>query len=118
MPLEQLTRERVVEALSLLGRKAAEANVELEMCIYGGSAMMLAYDSRESTKDEDAIVKPSDIALRLAKEVANQLGLHESWLNDDVKRFVSDLGDFCTASNRGVGKRSKTLENYPSLSEL
>jgi hypothetical protein len=35
MPLEQLTRERVVEALSLLGRKAAEANVELEMCIYG-----------------------------------------------------------------------------------
>ena len=31
------------EALSLLGQKAAETNVELEMCIYGGSAMMLAY---------------------------------------------------------------------------
>ena len=94
MPMEKLTRERVVQALSLLGQKAAEAKVELEMCIYGGSAMMLAYSSRESTKDIDAIVKPSDIALRLAKEVAKQLGLHEGWLNDDVKRFVSDLGTF------------------------
>jgi hypothetical protein len=26
--------------------------------------------------------------------VAKQLGLHEGWLNDDVKRFVSDLGTF------------------------
>src|SRR5262245_42626810 len=94
MPLEKLTRERIVQALNLLGQMAAEANVDLEMCIYGGSAMMLAYESRESTKDVDAIVKPSDVALRLAKDVANQLGLHESWLNDDVKRFVSDLGTF------------------------
>jgi hypothetical protein len=94
MPLEKLTRERIVQALSLLGQKAAEANVDLEMCIYGGSAMMLAYKSREATKDVDAIIKPSDVALRLAKEVADQLGLHESWLNDDVKRFVSDTGTF------------------------
>jgi hypothetical protein len=94
MPLEKLTRERLVQALTLLGQKAAEANVDLELCIYGGSAMMLAYNSRDSTKDLDAIVKPSDVALRLAKEVARQLGLHESWLNDDVKRFVSDLGTF------------------------
>jgi len=110
MPLEQLTRERVVEALSLLGRKAAEANVELEMCIYGGSAMMLAYDSRESTKDVDAIVKPSDIALRLAKEVANQLGLHESWLNDDVKRFVSDLGTFAPLQIAELESAAKHLK--------
>jgi hypothetical protein len=94
MPLEKLTRERMVEALSLLGQKAAEVNVDLEMCIYGGSAMLLAYKSRESTKDVDAIIKPSDVALRLAKDVANHLGLHESWSNDDVKRFVSDTGTF------------------------
>jgi hypothetical protein len=94
MPLEKLTRERVVEALHLLGQKAADANVELEMCVYGGSAMMLAYMSRKTTKDLDAIVRPSDIALGLARDVAKELGLDESWLNDDVKRFVSDLGTF------------------------
>jgi len=94
VPIKNLTRERIIEALSLLGQKAAQANVDLEMCIYGGSAMVLAYVSRESTKDIDAIMKPSDVAFRLSKEVAQQLGLHESWLNDDVKRFVSDLGTF------------------------
>ena len=66
----------------------------MELCNYGGSAMMLAYSSRETTKDVDAIVRPSEVALRLVQDVAQQLGLHESWLNDDVKQFVSDAGTF------------------------
>jgi hypothetical protein len=94
MPLENLTRARIIAALNLLGLRAKQEGVELELCIYGGSAMMLAYSSRETTKDVDAIVRPSEVALRLAKDVAQQLGLHESWLNDDVKQFVSDAGTF------------------------
>src|SRR5438552_1003909 len=110
MPLEQLTRERVIDALTLLGQKAADSDVELEMCIYGGSAMMLAYNSRASTKDVDAILKPSDVSLRLAKEVADQLGLHESWLNDDVKRFVSDLGTFAPLQIAELESAAKHLK--------
>lgn len=94
MPLENLTRARIIGALNLLGQRAQQEQVELELCIYGGSAMMLAYDSRETTKDVDAIVRPSEVARRLARDVALQLGLHESWLNDDVKRFVSEAGTF------------------------
>ena len=94
MPLEKLTRQRIIAALNLLGQLAEREKVEFELCIYGGSAMMLAYGSRETTKDVDAIVKPSEVARRLAKEVAQALGLHESWLNDDVKRFVSEAGTF------------------------
>ena len=94
MPLENLTRARMITALNLLGLRAQQEGVELELCIYGGSAMMLAYSSRETTKDVDAIVRPSEVALRLAKDVAQQLGLHESWLNDDVKQFVSDAGTY------------------------
>ena len=94
MPLENLTRARIITALNLLGLRAQQEGVELELCIYGGSAMMLAYSSRETTKDVDAIVRPSEVALRLAQDVAQQLGLHESWLNDDVKQFVSDAGTF------------------------
>ena len=55
---------------------------------------MLAYGSRESTKDVDAVVKPSGIAQRLVREVAEELDLHPSWLNDDVKRFLSEAGSF------------------------
>jgi len=56
--------------------------------------MMLAYGAREGTKDVDAIVRPSDLAKELAREVAQRLNLHDAWLNDDVKRFVSDSGTF------------------------
>jgi hypothetical protein len=94
MPLEKLTRARIIAALNLLGLLAEKEKVELELCIYGGSAMMLAYSSRETTKDVDAVVKPSEPAWRLAGEVGKALGLHEGWLNDDVKRFLSEGGTF------------------------
>ena len=94
MPLEKLSRQRIVQALNLLGRLAEEEGVELEVCIYGGSAMLLAYAARATTKDVDAIIRPAEVGARLASSVAGQLQLHEGWLNDEVKRFVSDLGTF------------------------
>ena len=42
MPLEKLTRARLVEALNLLGQLAEQEGVTLELCLYGGAAMMLA----------------------------------------------------------------------------
>ena len=45
MPLENLIRARIIGALNLLGLRAQQEGVELELCIYGGSAMMLAYSS-------------------------------------------------------------------------
>jgi hypothetical protein len=94
MPLEKLTRARIVEALNLLGELAEQEEVTLELCLYGGSAMMLAYSARETTKDVDVIARPSDVALRLASAVARRLSLDESWMNNEVRRFVSDRGTF------------------------
>src|SRR5207247_4200355 len=94
MPFEKLTRARVIEALNLLGERALQEQVVLELCIYGGSAMMLAYNARDATRDIDAIVRPSEPGQRLAKAVAEELGLDESWLNDKVRLFVSDSGTF------------------------
>jgi hypothetical protein len=94
MPLEKLTRIRIVEALNALGQLAKANGVQLELCLYGGSALLLAYDSRTSTKDVDAIVKPSDTGRHLAGQVAEKLQLDENWLNDSVKQFVSDFGTF------------------------
>jgi hypothetical protein len=94
VPAEKLTRVRIIEALNLLGRFAAEENLTLELCIYGGSAMMLAYGARDATKDVNVIAKPSEAAHRLAKRVAEQLGLDSSWLSDDVRRYTSIDGTF------------------------
>src|SRR5258707_3470487 len=94
MPLEKLTRARIVQALNLLGELAEQEQVTLELCIYGGSAMMLAYGSRTTTKDVDAMMRPTEAAQRLSKRVAERLNLHEGWLNNDVRQFVSDAGTF------------------------
>lgn len=94
VPVEKLTRARVIEALNLLGKLAAEENLTLELCIYGGSAMMLAYGARGATKDVDIVAKPSEAAHRLAQAVAERLNLQPAWLNDDVRRYTSIDGTF------------------------
>jgi hypothetical protein len=94
VPVEKLTRARVIEALNLLGKLAAEENLTLELCIYGGSAMMLAYGARDATKDIDVVAKPSEAAHRLAQAVAERLNLQSAWLNDDVRRYTSIDGTF------------------------
>jgi len=120
MPLEKLTRERIVQALSLLGELAEQEQVTLELCIYGGSAMMLAYGVRTTTKDVDAIMRPTEVAQRLAKKVAERLNLHESWLNSDVRQFVSDAGTFAPLDIEdleGAAKRHLKITR-PSASYL
>jgi hypothetical protein len=107
MPLEQLTRARIVEALNHLGRHAEMEKVVLEICIYGGSAMMLAYGCRERTRDVDAIIRPAEIAQRLARNVATELNLYPEWLNDNVKRFVSISGTFAPLEIEGLEENAK-----------
>ena len=90
MPYEKLSRARLIEALTLLGRYAQAEVVQMEICIYGGTVLMLALNAREGTKDIDAIVRPSEIGHRLARQVGDELALPDGWLNDDVKQFVSE----------------------------
>lgn len=86
--MKKLSKKLLFEAFEELNALASEQSIVLELCIYGGVAMMLAYDSRAATKDVDAIIRPAEIGKKLVLRVAQKLGLHEDWLNDDVKQFV------------------------------
>jgi hypothetical protein len=89
MPLKQLTKQEIELALGRLSQLAEKEGVRLEMTLYGGAVMLLAYNARLVTKDVDAIVHPPEVARRLVALVADERGLHDEWLNDDVKQFVS-----------------------------
>jgi hypothetical protein len=91
MPLKKLTKAEILGALARLAELAQEEGVRLEMTLYGGAVMMLAYDARDMTKDVDAIVHPPEAARRLVARVARERGLHDEWVNDDVKQFVSTV---------------------------
>ena len=62
----------------------------MEVSLYGGAVFTLVYGSREATKDVDAVVRPSEIARRLALKVAQEFGLPEDWLNDQVAPFLAE----------------------------
>ena len=89
----KLDRETIVKALGRLGELAHERGIELHICIYGGSAMILAYDSRLVSKDVDVIIHPSEEGLALARQVGEEMGLHSEWLNNEVRYFVSEAKD-------------------------
>jgi hypothetical protein len=90
MPYQPLTRETLTRALIRLGELAAAEGVVLEVSLYGGAVFTLVYESRDSTRDVDAIVRPGDVAHRLSLRVAGELNLPSDWLNDDVARFLGD----------------------------
>ena len=89
MPIKNLTKADILAGLNELGRLAAAESVTLEIALYGGAVMMLAYDARPATKDVDAIIRPPAIAKRLAARVAARFGWSDDWINDDVRQFVS-----------------------------
>lgn len=90
MPYESLDKERLNQALRRLAALAAAEGVELELSLYGGAVFTLVYGSRDSTKDVDALIRPSDSGRRLAQQVAREQGLPEDWINSDVAQFLSD----------------------------
>lgn len=87
--MRQLTKQEIERALGRISELAASEGVRLEMTLSGGAVMLLAFNARAVTKDVDAIVHPPDVARRLIARVAEERGLHDDWLNDDVKQFVS-----------------------------
>ncbi|MGB8355280.1 MAG: hypothetical protein WCD79_15385 [Chthoniobacteraceae bacterium] len=85
----QLTKEKIHAALARLAEAFKQAGITGEICIYGGTAMVLAFDAREATRDIDAVFVPPTIFRELAAKIAEEMNLPSSWLNDGVKGFRS-----------------------------
>jgi hypothetical protein len=92
-----LSKPTILSALSLLNHGLAQEGIIGELCLFGGAAMMLAFDARESTRDIDGIFVPKQKFASLVSVVGTELGLPENWLNDGVKGFVSPHGEFTDA---------------------
>lgn len=78
-----------------LNQELSELGVQGQLYLAGGAAMCLAYDARASTRDVDALFKPSKIIREAAARVAISRGLDDPyWLNDAVKGFLSERAAF------------------------
>jgi hypothetical protein len=84
-----LTREQILAALRALSEELGKKNVTGEICLFGGTVMVLAFTARLTTKDVDALFQPAQTIRELARHVAEEQHLPAGWLNDGVKGFVS-----------------------------
>lgn len=84
-----MNKSKILRALERLGALAQAEGIRLEVSIYGGAAFLLAYNSRDATKDIDAIFHPKEAGERLVGQVARELELPDDWLNSDVSQFIS-----------------------------
>jgi hypothetical protein len=89
-----LTAHDIHRLLELLGEELGTAGVEGEVYLVGGAVMCLAFDARPATRDVDALFRPAREIREAAARVADRVGIPRGWLNDAVKGFLDERGDF------------------------
>ncbi len=83
-----MDRDEILNLLHELGDRLAERGVRGELFLVGGAAMALAYSTRRSTSDLDAIFEPKQVIDEVAESIAQDRDLPAGWLNDGVKGFL------------------------------
>ena len=83
-----MTAEEITQYLTELNDELRLRDIKGEISLFGGAVMVLAFKSRVSTKDVDAIFYPSSEIRAAATQIARRHGLIETWLNDGVKGYV------------------------------
>jgi hypothetical protein len=89
-----LTDKALRRLFALLNEELGKAGTEGELFLVGGAVMCLAYAARASTRDVDGLFRPARQVREAAARVATQAGVQPGWLNDSVKAFLSERGEF------------------------
>jgi hypothetical protein len=105
----KLGRAQLEEAFGALGRMARAEGRTIDIAVYGGSALILMANFRQSTADVDAVALKSEQASidRMAQEIARERGWAVDWLNDGVRTYL-------TPTIEGVEQQHSLFRSYPS----
>ena len=92
--MEQLSQNDIRRLFELLNKQLQDQALQGEVYLVGGAVMCLVFNARPSTKDVDAFFKPTQKIREAVSKVALEAGIKKDWLNDAVKGFLSEKGEF------------------------
>ena len=75
----------------IMNNKLKERNISAYINVYGGAVMCLVFNSRDNTKDIDAIFKPESVIKEIAVDMAEEYNLNKDWFNDEIKLFRPEI---------------------------
>lgn len=84
-----LQKAEILMYLKELSDEMGREKLKGEILLFGGAAMVLAFNARPSTKDVDALFQPKSKIYELSKKVAEKYNIAPDWLNDSVKGFIN-----------------------------
>jgi hypothetical protein len=87
--MTDLSKKQILQYLEELSAAMEKQNLKGEILLFGGAAMVLAFNARSATKDVDAIFRPKKEIYAISNEIAGKHHLAEGWLNDSVKGFIT-----------------------------
>jgi len=90
----ELFKQDIEKLFERLNIELERSGIVGEIYLVGGAVMCLVFDARASTKDVDAFFRPAKELRAASRRIALGTPLHEDWLNDAVKGFLSDRGEF------------------------
>jgi hypothetical protein len=83
-----LTKKKIKTLFIKLNGKLQVEGAKGEIGIVGGAVMCLVFNARQSTKDIDGIFMPTQKIRKLIREISEEEGVAEDWLNDGAKAFI------------------------------
>ena len=89
-----LSKKTIHQLFKKLNAAFEKKQVQAEIHLVGGAVMCLVFNARPSTLDLDGYFLPSQTVRKVAEKLAKEEGLPKNWLNDGVKGFFSEYGDF------------------------
>lgn len=89
-----LSESDIRKLLELLNAELRKDGVKGELYLVGGAVMCLAFHARPATRDIDGYFVPTGRLREAAARVATETGIEVNWLNDAVKGYLSEHGEF------------------------